>query len=262
MRGVLVDTHTHYFHKRFDSGREEIISRLLENNVIAVIDGAIDFESNARMKLLCEKYPHVFMAAGCHPNCVEEMNEEKLKKIAELLRWEKVVAVGETGLDYARGKSETQIRTQKEWFRKFIELSIETHKPMVIHCREANDDLISILQTYEFVDCPGVIHCFSGSLEHAEKLIDMGFYIGVSGMFTNMESDSNLCVALKEIPLERVVFETDSPYLIPKGVDGKRNTSVNLNTIVNCFSELRGESAAYVKKIVLENTKKLYPVLF
>lgn len=127
------------------------------------------------MKLLCDKYSHVFMAAGCHPNCVEEMNDEKFEEIVELTNCDKVLAVGETGLDYARDKSEEQICMQKEWFRKFIELAIEKNKPLVIHCREAYDEMIDILQGYKLTDCPGVIHCFSGNLEQARKLMNMGF---------------------------------------------------------------------------------------
>ena len=259
---VFVDTHTHFFHKRFDQGREEILNDLINHDVLAVVEGAIEFESNQKMKLLCEKYPHVFMAAGCHPNCVEEMDEEKYQAIADLLVLEKVVAVGETGLDYARKTSEAERILQKTWFRKFIELAIEKQKPLVIHCREAYDDVIRILQEYQFSHCPGVIHCFSGNIEQARKFIEMGFYIGVNGMFTKMETDTEVCVALRDIPLEKIVFETDSPYLSPKGVNGKRNTSKNIGVVAEEFAKLRGMSLEYVSEVVLENTRRLYPEIF
>ena len=258
----MVDTHTHYVHKRFDSGREEILRELVDNCVIAVIEGAIDFASNQKMKLLCDKYSNVFMAAGCHPNCVEEMDEEKYQELAELVKCDKVLAVGETGLDYARDKSEKQICMQKEWFKKFIALATETKKPLVIHCREAYEDTINILREYKLMECPGVIHCFSGNLEQADKLMDMGFYLGVNGMFTKMGEDAELCMALKSIPLEKIVLETDSPYLMPDGVPGKRNTSKNLNVIVERFAELRGESSEHIREVVLKNTKRLYPAVF
>lgn len=233
----MVDTHAHYVHKRFDSGREEILRELVDEGVIAVIEGAIDFASNQKMKLLCDKYSNVFMAAGCHPNCVEEMDEEKYQEIVELVKCDKVLAVGETGLDYTRDKSEEQICMQKEWFKKFIALAIETKKPLVIHC-------------------------FSGSLEQARNLMNMGFYLGVNGMFTKIDEDAELCIALKSIPLEKVVLETDSPYLIPEGVGGKRNTSKNLNVIVEKYAELRGESPEHIREVVLKNTKRLYPAVF
>lgn len=262
MSEALVDTHTHYSHKRFDSGRDEIIRELVDNNVMAAIEGAIDFASNQKMKMLCEKYSHIFMAAGCHPNCVEEMDDEKYQKIIELTNYDKVIAIGETGLDCARNKREAEISMQKEWFRKFIVLAIEKQKPLVIHCREAYDDAINILQEYKLTECPGVIHCFSGNEKQARELIDMGFYIGVNGMFTRMDAQSEVCIALKAIPLERIVFETDSPYLIPVGVEGKRNTSKNLGAIVERFAELRDNSPEHIREVVLGNTKKLYPAIF
>ena len=214
MREMLIDTHTHYAHKRFDSGRDDILKRLMEEKIFAVIESAIDFESNQKMKALCKKYPHVYMAVGCHPNCVEEMDDKKYQQIAELCKCDKVVAIGETGLDYARNKSELQISKQKEWFHKFLGLAINENKPLVIHARDSYDDLIKILSGYSFVGQPGVIHCFSGNLEQAKELIDMGFYVGVNGMFTNMDANSDVCIALRAIPLERILFETDSPYYI------------------------------------------------
>lgn len=262
MGEMIVDTHTHYAHKRFDSGRDEIISRLPGAGIFAVIEAAIDYESNFKMKALCEKYPHVYMAAGCHPNCVEEMEDSKFRQIAELLNYDKNLAIGETGLDYDKGKTEEQIAAQKDWFRRFIELAIETQKPMVIHSRLANDELIEILKEYSLIKQPGVIHCFSGNVRQAKDLINMGFYLGVNGMFTKMDADADLCIALKQIPLERILLETDAPYLAPAGAEGKRNTSMNLSLIVEQLSELRGESSEYIRKVVLENTRKMYPFIF
>lgn len=262
MSEMLVDTHMHYAHRRFASGRDEILRELVDDGVAAVIEGAIDFASNQKMKLLCDKYSHVFMAAGCHPNCVEEMDDEKYSAIVDLANYDKVIAIGETGLDYARDKSEDQICKQKEWFVKFIELAIEAQKPLVIHCREAYEDSINILREYDLMEYPGVIHCFSGNFEQAKKLMDMGFCLGVNGMFTKMNEDAELCVALKNISLEKIVLETDSPYLIPEGVAGKRNTSKNLNVIVEKFAELRGESTDHIREVVLKNTKRLYPAVF
>ena len=262
MERMMIDTHTHYAHKRFDCGRREILESLADENVIAVIEAAIDYESNEKMKKLCGEYSHVFMAAGCHPNYVEEMDDNKYEKIIDLVRYDKVIAIGETGLDYARDKTDEQIQKQKAWLRKFLELAIRTKKPLVIHCREAYNELIEILCGYKFFGCPGVIHCFSGDVQQAMKLIDMGFYIGVNGMFTKLKVDSDVCIALRTVSLERILLETDSPYLIPAGVEGKRNTSENLYYIVDRLAELRGETPDYIRKITLENTKKLFPTIF
>lgn len=261
MKAVFVDTHTHYVHKRFDSGRDEIVSSLAEIGVLAVIEAAIDFESNQKMKALCEKYSYVYMATGCHPNCVEEMDDDKYEQIIELMDYGKVIAIGETGLDYSRNKSEQQIRIQKKWFERFILLAINTNKPLIIHVREAYDELINILCDYELSESPGIIHCFNGNEKQAMELTEMGFYLGVNGMFTNMDKDSDVCCALKIVPLERVLLETDSPYLLPKGAEGKRNTSKNLGFIVDKLADLRGESSEYILKAVLENTKRLFPMI-
>lgn len=262
MGGILVDTHTHYSHKRFDCGRDEIISHLSSANVMAVVEGAINFESNQKMKVLCEKYPNVYMAIGCHPNCVEEMDEDKLSQLIELASHHKAIAIGETGLDYARGKTNLQIQKQKEWFAKFISLAISMDKPLVIHCREAYEDLIKILSGYKFLGRPGVIHCFSGNKEQANRLLNMGFYIGVNGMFTQMDTDSDVCAAIKDIPLDRILLETDAPYLVPKGAEGKRNTSLNLSCVTDALAGLRNEPAEQIREVILQNTERVYPQIF
>lgn len=258
----MVDTHTHYAHNRFDCGRSEIISGLSAVNVMAVIEGAIDFESNQNMKILCEKYDNVYMAAGCHPKCVEAMNEERFSELRKLTGYKKVIAVGETGLDYTDDKTELEIQTQKYWFEKFICLSLSVNKPLVIHCRPACEALTDILRKYDFSEKAGVIHSFNGNKELALELVDMGFYIGIGGILTKTEPGAALYEAVKSVPLERILFETDSPYLIPAKAAGKRNTSANLNYVAQVLAEIKNTDIKYVKKIVLQNTKRLYPQIF
>ncbi len=209
MNGIMVDTHSHYTHKRFDCGRKEILESLVNENIITVIEAAIGYESNEKMKNLCQQYPFAYMAVGCHPNCVAEMDEQKFNAISEMLLEDKVVAIGETGLDYAHEKSSEQKELQKYWFERFIDLSIRNHKPLVIHCREAYEELIDILKKYKLNEMPGVIHCFSGNEEQAAALIQMGFYLGIGGKFTMLDEESELVQAIKEVPIERMVLETD-----------------------------------------------------
>lgn len=258
----MIDTHTHYVHKRFDSGRDMIIKGLKECGIIAAVEGAIDFDSNQRMKYLSETFPQIYMTTGCHPNCIEEMNAEKYKEIVDFLEYDKVVGIGETGLDYARNKTREQIHSQQEWFERFIKLSISVGKPLVVHCRDAYDDLINILQKYTLLERPGVIHSFNGDAEQARTVIELGFFLGVNGMFTKMNEESPLRSVLRTVPLESIVLETDSPYLLPAHIEGKRNTSYNLHHIVEKLAELRGESAEYIKAVVLDNTRVLYPTIF
>lgn len=262
MNDIMVDTHSHYTHKRFDCGRKEILENLVNENVIAVIEAAIGYESNEKMKNLCHEYPFVYMAVGCHPNCVADMDEQKFNVISELLLEDKVVAIGETGLDYAREKSPKQRELQKYWFERFIDLSIRNHKPLVIHCREAYEELIDILMKCKLNKIPGVIHCFSGNDEQAAALIQMGFYLGIGGKFTMLDEDSELIQAIKEVPMERIVLETDAPFLTPRGATGSRNTSANMKFIIEELAILKNCERNYIIETALKNTKKVYPQLF
>lgn len=258
----IIDSHTHYAHPRFDFGRETVLSGLEKEGIVAVIEAAIGFESNSKMRKLAEKYPFVYVAVGCHPNRVEEMNDSRFIVINELLKRQKVIAIGETGLDYSGDKTAEQIQNQRKCFRRFISLSMKSEKPMIIHCREAYEDLIWILSEYSFMNSPGVVHCFSGDHEEAMELINMGFYLGVGGKFTRSE-ETELRDALRKIPLNRILLETDAPYLLPEGIgmSGKRNTSLSLPYIVEELAKLRGEEPESIYKAAFENTIKLYPEL-
>ncbi len=256
----IIDTHTHYAHKRFSDGRHEILSSLPDANICAVIDGAIDFESNEKMLALSKKYPHLYVAVGCHPNCVDQMSELRFEMIREWTEQEKVVAIGETGLDYAGEKSKEQILLQKKWFRRFVDLAIQVHKPLVIHCREAYDDLMDILTDYDLPKHPGVIHCFSGDYEQAKQLVEMGFYLGIGGKFTRTDAEMNeLRQTVQRIAAENIVLETDAPYLLPEGLAGKRNTSLSLPYIVNQLSELWGVEEEAICRFAWQNTLMVFP---
>lgn len=258
----IIDSHTHYAHPRFDFGRETVLSELEKEGIVAVIEAAIGFESNSKMRKLAEKYPFVYVAVGCHPNRVEEMNDSRFIVINELLKRPKVIAIGETGLDYSGDKTAEQIEKQRKCFRRFINLSMKSGKPLIIHCREAYEDLIWILSEYNFMSLPGVVHCFSGDYEQAMTLIDMGFYLGVGGKFTRKE-EKDLSDALRKIPLSSILLETDAPYLLPEGIgmSGKRNTSLSLPYIVEELAKLRGEEPEIIYEAAFENTIKLYPEL-
>ena len=255
-----VDVHTHFAHHRFDDGRNRLLDSLKEENIMMIIEAAIDVDSNEQMLKLCDEYFHVFMVAGCHPNCVEELDEQKFQRIVELVNdGHGVVGIGETGLDYSRDKTPEKIALQKKWFIRFIELSLEVKKPLVIHCREAYDDLIEILSRYKFDEEPGMIHCFSGTREQLEKLLDMGFYISVGGMFTRCADEQDeLLVALRQIPLDRILLETDAPFLLPAGLPGKRNTSLNIKYIASELAKLRNMDVKELCDHALDNAIWLF----
>lgn len=256
----IIDTHTHYAHSIFRDHREEILECLPDNGIMAVIESAIAYDSNFKMLELCRKYPHVYATVGVHPNCAEELDEEKFEKIQQLLENEKVLAIGETGLDYSKRKEPEFISCQKAWFVRFVELSLYTQIPLVVHCRDAYDELIEILSKYHFPRNPGVIHCFSGNIEQAVKLIDMGFYLGVGGKFLK-KSEEQLKAVMKELPLDAIVLETNAPYLKPDEMSGKYNTSLNLGHIVAELAELKKVEEKAICEAALKNTFDLYPVL-
>ena len=253
----MIDTHTHYAHPKFDHIREELLETLPENGIITVIEAAIGYESNYEMLKLCEQYPYIYAAIGVHPMCVESLDEEKFEKIEALLSNEKVLAVGETGLDYSKRDDTDFIEAQKKWFERFIELALKHKMPLVIHCRDAYDDMIEIMSKYEFGNNPGIIHCFSGNAEHAKWFVEKGFFLGIGGKFLkNVDKNQELREIIKELPLESMVLETDAPYLKPDGVEGVCNTSLNLRYIVDELAKLKGVEQKVICDISMENTKK------
>ena len=262
----IIDVHSHYTHKRFSSGRNALLSSLGDNGIVAVVDAAIGFDSNSEMLEHCNEWPSLFYAVvGCHPNRIREMNEENFSKIADLLSHPNVIGIGETGLDYSSNvvfpKTEEDIELQKKWFLRFVELALKHKKPLVIHCREteAYDDLIDMLSTFHLPEIPGIIHCFGSNTSHFEKLASLGFYFSIGGMFTKLPSDHKLLDALRAMPLERILLETDCPFLAPAGTTGNRNSSLNIPHIVDALATLRDENPDDIYTAAYENTKKVFP---
>ena len=265
---MIVDTHTHYFLKSFDCGREELLKELQETEFY-VIETATGCGSNESVLKLCEKHSEMMRAVvGCHPAYIDaegdELDEDKFSKIIDYARRnELVVGIGETGLDYLRVTEPERRNRQKYWFERFVQAAAEVQKPLVIHCRGemAYDDLCEILyqnRVHEKKSCPGVIHCFSGNAEDAERLLAMGFFFGIGGLFLRGEQE-DLKEAIRSIPLQRILLETDCPYLIPDGLPGKRNTSLNLPYIVERLSELLNVKEEEIYSQTPENARFVYP---
>lgn len=265
---MLIDTHTHYFLSRFDCGREELLSELQEKEFYA-IETAIGCGSNESVLKLCEKHSGMMRAVvGCHPAYIDaegdELKEEKFLRIIEYAKVNKlVVGIGETGLDYLRVEEPERRDRQKYWFGRFVQAAVELQKPLVIHCRGegAYEDLYEILyqsKIRERMSFLGVIHCFSGNVEDAEKLQALGFSFGIGGLFLRGEQEA-LKEAIRRIPLSRILLETDCPYLIPDTLPGKRNTSLNLPYIVTQLSELLGVGEKEIYSQTLENALRVFP---
>lgn len=249
----LVDTHCHLNDKKFDLDRESVIERVGKNLEFCVNIG-YDLKSSKETLELSKKYSFIYGVVGVHPVDIKEYDEDVEKQIEELAKDKKIVAIGETGLDYHWMTEPKEI--QKEGFRKQLRLAEKLNKPVVIHSREAMEDTVNIL--LEFPEIKGVIHCYPGSFETAKILIDR-FYLGIGGTLT-FKNSKKLVEVVKNIPLERLVLETDSPYLTPEPFRGKRNEPIHVEQVAKKIAEIKDIPIEEVIKITTENAKKLYGI--
>lgn len=258
---MIFDTHSHYDDKAFDADREEMLSALPEHGIGAAVDVAATEESMEEVVAVAESHPHIFAAVGVHPSECGGMTEETMKKIRALLKRPKTVAVGEIGLDYhwdtpAREK-------QQKWFRAQLALAAECGAPVIIHSRDAASDTMEILKEFAGKNpgaLPlGVIHCYSYSTEQAVEYIRMGFYIGVGGVVT-FRNARRLKDVVREIPLDRIVLETDCPYLAPEPHRGERNSSLFLPYVVQAVAELKEIAPETVEEVTWSNAERMYRI--
>ena len=249
---MYFDTHAHYDDRHFDSDRDELLPALWESGVELIVDPGCDEESSRAALALAERYPFVYAAVGVHP---EEMHHDPcdLDVIRALAQHPKCVAIGEVGLDYYWDKEHKA--AQQALFRAQIELALELCKPIIVHDREAHGDCLDIVRDYPALR--GVFHCFSGSAEMAEELLRRGWYLGFDGPITYKNARKALEV-LEICPPERILMETDSPYLSPMPLRGKRNDSRNLAYVAETVGAVKGMSAAEAALLCLENGKRLF----
>ena len=248
---MLIDTHCHLY-KEYYGDIDNIIKLSKENNVMYYINNGCDAKSNVEVLESVEKYPSVYGALGIHPENVENYTLDDIKFIEDNLSNPKIVAIGEIGLDYHYSKE------NKDEQIKLLELQLELAEkydiPVIIHSREATEDTINTLKKY---NVKGVIHSFSGSLETARIYIKMGYLLGINGVITF--KNCNLKDTLKEIPIENIVLETDSPYLTPVPFRGKQNNPSHILDIAKFIGEIYDLSLEEVAKVTTDNVKKLYP---
>ena len=249
----LVDTHCHLDNEKFDEDRLEVIERIKENLEFCVNIG-YDLASSEKSLELAKEYDFIYAVIGVHPIDIAEYDEEVEKELELLGKNPKVVAIGEIGLDYHWMTEPKEI--QQERFKKQLELAERLNKPVVIHTRDAMEDTVNILKDYPNIT--GVIHCYPGSLETAKQLVDR-FYLGIGGTLTFKNSKKAVEV-VKDIPLDRIVIETDCPYLTPEPFRGKRNEPIYVEYVAKKIAEIKEISVEDVTKITTENAKKLYRI--
>ena len=251
---MIFDTHAHFDDEQFDTDREALLDSMAAGGVGTIVNASASVESWDKVLGLTEKYPFIYGMIGVHPDEAGSLDEEKFRRMEELLGREKIVAVGEIGLDYYWDKEEHD--TQKYWFIRQLELAAKKHMPVSVHSREAASDTMEIMKKYG-AGMQAVIHCYSYSLEMAREYVKMGYYIGVGGVVT-FKNARKLKEVVQEIPLERIVLETDCPYLAPEPFRGKRNSSLNLTYVAQAVAALKGTTPEEVICRTEENARKLY----
>ncbi len=251
---MIFDTHAHYDSNAFNSDRDELLKRLHEEeNVGWILDPGCDLESSRKAMEIAERHDFVCFAAGWHPEDRETLTEERFAEMLRLLDHPKCVAIGEIGLDYYWDSDHKE--EQKELLHRQLREAVARDLPVIIHDREAHGDCLSIVK--EYPSLRGVFHCYSGSAEMAKDLLNRGWYLGFDGPITYKNAKKALEV-LEICPMDRILIETDSPYLTPVPFRGKRNDSGKLSFVCEKIAEIKECSAAEIEEITAENGTRLF----
>ena len=256
---MLLDSHTHIDMREFDDDRDRVLRRAHDSGVAAIIDIGIDIASSEAAIALAEKYDYVYATVGIHPHDASKMTEADINRLESLVRHPKVVAIGETGLDFYRNRSSKE--SQVEVFERHLELASKARLPVVIHSRNARDEVFEILKGWvaglkASDKLVGVLHCFSGDADFGRKYIDMGFLISFAGPVTYPKSSA--AGVAKEIPLEKMLIETDCPFLAPQVHRGKRNEPSYVSYVAAKIAEVKGVLVESVSEATSANAIRLF----
>lgn len=268
---MLIDTHCHLDFRAFDADRAEALSRAQAAGVVRVLNPAIDLETSRAILLLVQEYPSLFAAVGVHPNSALTWNEDSFDELCELAASDKVKAIGEIGLDYFRDRAPKSL--QQEIFRRQLDLASRVNLPVIIHSRDssptdpqATQDLLGILEEWQgnlravgspLADRPGVLHSYASSIELALQAVELGFFIGITGPVT-FQNAKDLQKVVTGLPLERIVIETDAPFLTPHPYRGKRNEPAYVRLVADKIAELQGLDREVVAKHTTSNAERLF----
>ena len=254
---MIFDTHAHYDDEAFDKDRISLLPSLPTQGIEAVVNIGASIQTTKNTLKLIENYPFFYGAVGVHPNETGELNENLLNWLKEVARHPKVVAIGEIGLDYYWNEPDRE--TQKHWFIRQLNLAREVGLPVIIHSRDAAQDTLDIMKSQKSDEIGGVIHCFSYGKDLAREYLSMGFYLGIGGVVT-FKNAKKLKEVVEYMPMDKMVLETDCPYLSPEPFRGTRNSSLNLPYVVKAVSEIKGISEEKIIEITYKNAKDLYRI--
>jgi len=254
MRPWLVDTHAHLDFSQFDADREQVIERASEAEVRTILSIGIDLATSRKNISLAETYPSVYAAVGVHPHDVTRIQEGELEQLRELVHHPRVKAIGEVGLDYYRNLSPGEL--QRRSLRTFLDWSLETGKPLIIHTREADADILRLLREKSRSHWRGVFHCFPGDLAMAEEVMALGFHLSFTGVVTF--KNAAMADVAARVPLHRMLLETDCPYMAPVPHRGKRNEPAYVQHVAQKLAERKGLSFAEIARATSENACELF----
>jgi TatD DNase family protein len=249
----IFDTHAHYDSGAFNADRHEVLSALAAEGVGLVVNPGCDVESSRVAVALAEQHPHVYAAVGIHPGDCAGVGEADFAAIRALAEHEKVVAIGEIGLDYYWDKEHKEL--QKEMFERQINLALSLDLPVIVHDREAHEDCMNMILCYP--QLRGVFHCYSGSAEMAVELVKRGWYLGFDGPVT-YKNNKKAPEVLAVVPNDRILIETDSPYMTPVPFRGKRNDSSLVRYVCDRIAEIKGMDPSEMERITMENGNRLF----
>lgn len=254
---MIFETHAHYDDKAFDEDREELLANMREKNIEYIVNIGASIETSQKTIELTEQYPFIYGAIGVHPNEVAELNDDKIQWLKEEAKREKIVAIGEIGLDYYWDEPAKEI--QHKWFEIQLGLAKEVELPVIIHSRDAAKDTLAIMKANQAEKLEGVIHCYSYSKETARDFLNMDYYFGVGGVIT-FNNAKKLKEAVEYIPLDKILLETDCPYLAPVPYRGKRNNSTYLSHVAEKIAQIKGITYEDVLEQTTFNAKKFYRI--
>ncbi len=255
---MIFESHAHYDDSRYDEDREELLASLRGQGIGAVVNVGASFDSCKKTIALTREHEFIYGALGIHPSEVPGLDEEEvLSWIWEKSHLPKIVAIGEIGLDYHDTRDGDVRQRQKHWFLRQLDVAKEAGLPVIIHSRDAAEDTLNLMREAHAEQLEGVVHCFSYSREMAEAYLDMGYYIGIGGVVT-FKNASKVKEVAREIPLDRLLLETDCPYLAPEPNRGTRNSSLNLPYVAQEIARLRGITREEVEEATWENAARLF----
>lgn len=256
---MFFESHAHYDDRKFDIDRDELLTTLQKKGIDHVVNVGADMNSSKKSIELSKKYPYIYSAVGVHPHYVDKLQDSDLNHLETFAGEEKVVAIGEIGLDFHYDRSPREV--QRIWFKKQLELAKKLELPVIIHSREASKEIFDTLKEANLSNRngkgAGVIHCFSESVEMAKEYVKLGYYIGVGGVIT-FKNAKTLVNVVEAIPLQSILLETDCPYLSPVPNRGERNDSTNLKYVAEAIASIKGISLEEVARSTSESAIRLF----